>query len=69
MTWNNVRHAACCRLAAAGNAAAAVLEECAKLTEGVVAPLNQEGDQHPSSRAQNSARAAVLLCNNLSGTR
>jgi len=29
--------------------AAAVLEECAKFNEGVVAPLNWEGDQHPSS--------------------
>ena len=29
--------------------AAAVLEECAKLNEGVLAPLNREGDMHPSS--------------------
>ena len=29
--------------------AAAVLEECAKLNEGVVAPLNWEGDKAPSS--------------------
>ena len=29
--------------------AAAVLEECAKLNEGVLAPLNREGDVHPSS--------------------
>ena len=29
--------------------AAAVLEECAKFNEGVVAPLNQPGDQQPSS--------------------
>ena len=29
--------------------AAAVLEECAKFNEGVVAPLNQEGDRNPSS--------------------
>ncbi|RYF07066.1 MAG: acyl-CoA dehydrogenase [Comamonadaceae bacterium] len=29
--------------------AQAVLEECAKFTEGVVAPLNVEGDRHPSS--------------------
>jgi len=29
--------------------AAAVLEECAKFTEGVVAPLNWEGDKYPSS--------------------
>ena len=29
--------------------AAAVLEECAKFTEGVVAPLNWEGDKNPSS--------------------
>jgi alkylation response protein AidB-like acyl-CoA dehydrogenase len=26
-----------------------VLEECAKFNEGVVAPLNWEGDQNPSS--------------------
>ncbi len=31
--------------------AAAVLEECAKLNEGVVAPLNREGDLRPSSFA------------------
>jgi 3-(methylthio)propanoyl-CoA dehydrogenase len=29
--------------------AQAVLEECAKLNEGVIAPLNWEGDQYPSS--------------------
>ena len=29
--------------------AAAVLEECAKLNEGVLAPLNREGDMRPSS--------------------
>ena len=29
--------------------AAAVLEECAKFNEGVVAPLNVEGDTHPST--------------------
>ena len=29
--------------------AAAVLEECAKLNQDVVAPLNWEGDKHPSS--------------------
>ncbi|NBT10077.1 MAG: acyl-CoA dehydrogenase [Betaproteobacteria bacterium] len=29
--------------------AAAVLEECAKLNEGVVSPLNWEGDKNPSS--------------------
>ncbi len=29
--------------------AAAVLEECARFNEGVVAPLNVEGDRHPSS--------------------
>ncbi|MBL8333141.1 MAG: acyl-CoA dehydrogenase, partial [Rubrivivax sp.] len=29
--------------------AAAVLEECAKLGEGVIAPLNWEGDKYPSS--------------------
>ncbi|MDE2416156.1 MAG: acyl-CoA dehydrogenase [Comamonadaceae bacterium] len=31
--------------------AAAVLEECAKFNEGVVAPLNVEGDRNPSSFA------------------
>jgi len=29
--------------------AQAVLEECAKFNEGVLAPLNWEGDKHPSS--------------------
>ena len=29
--------------------ARAVLEECARFNEGVVAPLNREGDKHPSS--------------------
>ncbi len=29
--------------------AAAVLEECAKFNEGVVSPLNWEGDKYPSS--------------------
>ena len=29
--------------------AQAVLEECAKLNEGVIAPLNWEGDKYPSS--------------------
>ena len=29
--------------------AAAVLEECAKLSEQVIAPLNHEGDKNPSS--------------------
>ena len=29
--------------------AQAVLEECAKLAEGVLAPLNWEGDQNPSA--------------------
>ncbi|MDE2565342.1 MAG: acyl-CoA dehydrogenase [Burkholderiales bacterium] len=29
--------------------AAAVLQECARFNEGVVAPLNWEGDRHPSS--------------------
>ena len=28
--------------------AQAVLEECAKLNEGVIAPLNWEGDKNPS---------------------
>lgn len=32
--------------------AQAVLEECAKLTEGVIAPLNWEGDKNPSSFAE-----------------
>src|SRR5262245_42925418 len=32
--------------------AAAVLEECAKLNEGVIAPLNRDGDLHPSSFAE-----------------
>ncbi len=32
--------------------AQAVLEECAKFNEGVVAPLNREGDMHPSSWKQ-----------------
>ncbi len=31
--------------------AQAVLEECARFTEGVVAPLNVEGDRHPSTLA------------------
>ena len=31
--------------------ATAVLEECAKLTEGVIAPLGREGDRNPSSFA------------------
>ena len=31
--------------------AAAVLEECAKFTEGVLAPLNWEGDKNPSAFA------------------
>ncbi|MEX8508508.1 MAG: acyl-CoA dehydrogenase, partial [Leptothrix ochracea] len=35
--------------AAGLDTAAAVLEECAKFNEGVVAPLNREGDIHPSS--------------------
>ncbi len=35
--------------AAGLDTAAAVLEECAKFNEGVVAPLNREGDLHPSS--------------------
>ena len=29
--------------------AQAVLEECAKFNEGVIAPLNVEGDRNPSS--------------------
>ena len=29
--------------------AQAVLEECAKLNEGVIAPLNWDGDKNPSS--------------------
>jgi alkylation response protein AidB-like acyl-CoA dehydrogenase len=35
--------------AAGLDTAAAVLEECAKFNESVVAPLNREGDLHPSS--------------------
>jgi alkylation response protein AidB-like acyl-CoA dehydrogenase len=34
---------------AGADTAAAVLEECAKLAEGVLAPLNFEGDKNPSS--------------------
>ena len=34
---------------AGADTAAAVLEECAKFTESVVAPLNWEGDRNPSS--------------------
>ncbi len=34
---------------AGAETAAAVLEECAKFNEGVVAPLNWEGDKNPSS--------------------
>ena len=34
---------------AGAETAAAVLEECARLCEGVVAPLNGEGDRNPSS--------------------
>ena len=34
---------------AGAETAAAVLEECARLCEGVIAPLNTEGDRHPSS--------------------
>ncbi|HRD83939.1 MAG TPA: acyl-CoA dehydrogenase [Rubrivivax sp.] len=34
---------------AGADTACAVLEECAKLCEGVIAPLNWEGDRYPSS--------------------
>ncbi|WP_119354475.1 acyl-CoA dehydrogenase [Azohydromonas sediminis] len=34
---------------ATAETAQAVLEECAKLNEGVIAPLNREGDRNPSS--------------------
>jgi 3-(methylthio)propanoyl-CoA dehydrogenase len=36
--------------------AAAVLEECAKLNEDVIAPLNREGDVNPSSFANGEVR-------------
>ncbi|MBU6257558.1 MAG: acyl-CoA dehydrogenase [Burkholderiales bacterium] len=36
--------------------AVAVLEECAKLAEGVIAPLNREGDKNPSSYANGEVR-------------
>ena len=36
--------------------AAAVLEECAKLNEDVIAPLNREGDLNPSSFANGEVR-------------
>jgi alkylation response protein AidB-like acyl-CoA dehydrogenase len=36
--------------------AAAVLEECAKFNESVVAPLNWEGDRHPSAWADGEVR-------------
>ena len=36
--------------------AQAVLEECAKFNEGVVAPLNWEGDKNPSSWHEGSVR-------------
>ncbi|MDE2370575.1 MAG: acyl-CoA dehydrogenase [Burkholderiales bacterium] len=36
--------------------AAAVLEECAKLAEGVIAPLNREGDKNPSAFANGEVR-------------
>ena len=38
--------------------AQAVLEEAAKFSEGVLAPLNWEGDQHPSSWADGTVTAA-----------
>jgi alkylation response protein AidB-like acyl-CoA dehydrogenase len=34
---------------AGAETAGAVLEECARLCEGIIAPLNWEGDRHPSS--------------------
>ncbi len=36
--------------------AQAVLEECAKLNEGVIAPLNWEGDQNPSAFANGEVK-------------
>jgi len=42
---------------AGADTAAAVLEECAKLAEGVIAPLNLEGDKNPSSFANGEVRA------------
>jgi alkylation response protein AidB-like acyl-CoA dehydrogenase len=36
--------------------AAAVLQECARFNEGVVAPLNREGDIHPSSWHEGEVR-------------
>jgi len=40
--------------------AAAVLEECAKFTEGVLAPLNFEGDKNPSIAGQVTKPAECL---------
>ncbi|WP_374662898.1 acyl-CoA dehydrogenase [Inhella sp.] len=39
--------------------AAAVLEECAKLAEQVIAPLNHEGDKNPSSFSQGEVRTTA----------
>ena len=39
--------------------AAAVLEECAKLNEDVIAPLNREGDLNPSSFANGEVRTTA----------
>ncbi len=41
---------------AGAETAAAVLEECARLAEGVIAPLNVEGDRNPSSLQDGQVR-------------
>ncbi|MCC7100130.1 MAG: acyl-CoA dehydrogenase, partial [Rubrivivax sp.] len=41
---------------AGAETAAAVLEECARLAEGVIAPLNAEGDRNPSSLRDGQVR-------------
>jgi alkylation response protein AidB-like acyl-CoA dehydrogenase len=41
---------------AGAETAAAVLEECARLAEGVIAPLNAEGDRNPSSLQDGQVR-------------
>ena len=42
--------------------AQAVLEECAKLNEGVIAPRNWEGDKYPSSVHGEVTRDTVVIC-------